>query len=75
MSRTHIAVLRIAGLAVAWIVVAVGALILFGDAINAHSDFALAGAGLVAVAGLAALAVVTVCIVRIARSLSPPAQE
>jgi len=61
--------LQIAGLVLIWLVIAIGALVLFGNAINNHSDFGVIGAVLCLVAGGVGLIFVTVGIFKIVRSL------
>jgi len=61
--------LRIGGLAIVWVVVAIVAPVIFGRAINAHSDLGLALAALAAVAGLSALAYIAFKIVEAVRAL------
>ena len=55
MTGKNGAIVKLAALGLAWVVVAVAAAILFGDAVNAHTNTGLAAALVVAVVGLAGL--------------------
>lgn len=69
MNKTLLAYLRIAGLAVAWIAVAIATPVLFGHAINAHTNAGLVAAVAVILAGLGGLAGLTFHLFRAVRSL------